>query len=99
MIVEVIEFRLPNGRQIPHELEIDDKCKEKYEEIINMKCRLTSEVLQTGEVSQAIEHSEFDFDIALTSGKDFDENKKALENLILRFNKDEFQRQLSAFDN
>lgn len=99
MIVEVIEFRLPNGRQIPHELEIDDKCKEKYEEIINMKCRLTSEVLQTGEVSQCIEHPEFDFDIAIANGKNLDENKKVLENLILRFDKNELQRQLSMFDN
>jgi hypothetical protein len=87
MIVDVIQYMRPNGRQVPLKLEIDDKCEAKYKEIINCGCRLACEQLQTLEASQTIENADlgFDFDIIITEGSDFNENEKALEDMILRF--------------
>jgi len=98
MLVDVVQYMRPDGRKVYHQLEIDDNCKSKYEEICSCECRLTCEQLQTGAVSQTIEHSEFDFDIILTKGHDFDENKKAIERLILRFNKQQFEKMLKEIE-
>lgn len=91
MKVQVTQFMRPNGRQVLHELEIDDNCKEKYEEIVECGARLTGEQLRTGEVSQTIETVDGDFEIILTKGSDLAENKKALEKIILRFDKVAFE--------
>ena len=87
MIIDVTEFQLPNGRQVHRKLEVDDECEGKYKELVGCGCRLTAEALRTGEVSQCIEGSDFDFDIILTSGDDLEENKKKLEEMIMRFDK------------
>ena len=88
MKVKVMQFQLPDGRQKELEIEIDDKCEAKYQDILSSGSRLTVEALTTGEVSQTIECSEFDYDITLTPGSDFEQNKTALEEMILRFDKD-----------
>jgi predicted ester cyclase len=89
MIVEVTQYMRPVGRQVLHELEIDNKCADKYKEILSCGCRLACEQLQTLEASQTIEHRQlgFDFDMVLTKGNDFDDTKLALEAMILRFDK------------
>ncbi len=87
MIVEVTQFMRPDGRQVKHELEVSDECKEKYEELLSCNTRLTAEQLMSGAVSQTIECTDGDLDFALTKGPDLEENKKELEKMILRFDK------------
>ncbi len=98
LIVDVIQFMRPDGQQVPHQLEIDDTCEPKYKELIACGLRLTCEQLMSGKVSQTIESPDFDFDISLTNGDDLNENKKALERLILRFDKDAFHKMDAAFN-
>lgn len=90
MLVKVTQYMRPNGRQVEQELEIDDKCRDKYEKILDSGARLTAEQLMTGRVSQTIETDDGDFDIILTKGHDFEENRIALETMILRFDETNF---------
>ncbi len=87
MTVTVTQFMRPDGRQVKRELEISDEYKEKYEEILSCDARLTAERLIDGTVSQTIECGNFDFAFAITTGKDFNENKQALEKMILQFDR------------
>ncbi len=98
MTASVTQFMRPNGRQVEHSLEISDDCKDKYQEIIGCGLRLTAEQLGNGTVSQTIEADDFDFDICLTKGSDLDENKKALEQMILRFDKKAFTEMQRGFE-
>ena len=88
MKVNVTQYYRPYGWQETHEIEIRDECAEHYQQIGECGARLTAEQLMTGVVSQAIECEEFDFDMILTPGSDFEQNKRALETLILRFDKE-----------
>jgi hypothetical protein len=92
ILVDVTQYMRPDGRQVPHQLEIDDKCEPKYKELTKWGLRLTCEQLMNGTVSQTIEGSDFDVDIILTGGSDMEKNKEALQDLILRFDVDEFHR-------
>ena len=92
MLVKVTQYYRPDGRQATHELNINDNCKEKYQEIIESCARLTCEQLMTGVVSQTIETPDGDYDIILTDGINFDKNKTALETMIMRFDKTEFDK-------
>ncbi len=98
MIAEVTQYMRPNGRQVNHDLEIDDKCQEKYQEIVDCGARLAAEQLMTLEVSQTIETEDFDFDIILTPGGNLNDNKIALEKMILRFDKNECLKRIAEFD-
>ena len=98
MIVAFPQFMRPDGRQVQHELEISDECKEKYQEIVDCGLRLTGEQLRTLEVSQTIEGPDFDFDMCLTNGKKLDETKKALEKMILRFDKTSYEAMQTQFN-
>ena len=98
MKVDVTQYIKPNGRQVSRTVEIDDKCKGNYAAILSCHARLTVEQLITEQVSQAVECEDFDFDIILTSGADGDENKTAMETMILRFDKDECIKQQAMMD-
>jgi len=98
MIVQVTQFMRPNGRQVQHELKVDDKCKEKYQEIVGCDARLTGEQLMSGVVSQTIETVNGDFDLVLTNGSDLAENKRALEKMVLDFDKDKFEEWNKQFN-
>lgn len=99
MIVHVIQFMRPNGRQVRHTLEVGDSCKEKYQEIIECGARLTSEQLMSGVVSQTIETFDGDFALVLTNGEDLAENKRVLEVMILDFDKIAFGKWHKQFEN
>lgn len=75
MIVEVTQFMRPNGRQVQHNLEIDDNCKESYDQLTKCGARLTGEQLMSGFVSQCIETKDGDFAMTLTNGRDLSKNK------------------------
>jgi hypothetical protein len=51
MIIEVVEYRLPNGQRIPQQLEVNDKYEEIYKEIQSNELELTAELLRTGQIS------------------------------------------------
>lgn len=97
MIVKVTQYMRPNGRQVEHELVINDACKEKYEEMKDCGFRLAAEQLMPGTVSQTVEGSGFDFDIIITDGSDLQENKQKLEEMILRFDKDAALDEIKKF--
>jgi hypothetical protein len=99
IIVDVVQFMRPNGRQVPHQLDVDDNCEAKYKELTGLGLRLTCEQLMNGTVSQTIECPDFDFDIILTNGADLTENKEALEKLILRFDAVEYHKQDELYNN
>ena len=61
---------MPDGRQRKHQVEVSDRLKSQYKLLQNDGCRLTTEVLSTGEVSQCIEHIEGDIDMRLSSTDD-----------------------------
>ncbi len=99
MKVNVTQYMRPNGRRVEHAIEVRDECSQKYQDILDCNANLSTEQLMTGAVSQTIECADGDFDIILTFGKDYDENKEALEKMILRFNKTTFlvwQKQVVA---
>ncbi len=98
MKVEVTQYMRPNGRRVSRVLDIDDACREKFQQIIDNDARLTYEQLMTSQASQAIETNDGDFDITLTKGTDLDENKKALEDMILRFDLDVFAEWKGHFE-
>lgn len=98
MEVQITQFIRPNGRQLLLTISIDDKCKDKYADILACNSQLTVEELMNGTMSQTIECSEFDFDIILTNGSEEEERlKPALEEMILRFDKDACLQQQSEF--
>ena len=91
MIIQVTQFMRPCGKRVCHKLEISDDCKDKYKEIIKCGAMLTGEQLMSGAVSQTIETTDGDFDIVITNGSSLIENKRALEKMILRFDKRAFE--------
>lgn len=97
MIVKVTQYMRPDGRQVEHELKIDNECKEKYQQILDCGARLTCEELRTLEISQTIECSDFDFDIVITKGGKLTKNKEVLEKMILRFDKVKCLKQIESF--
>lgn len=63
MKVNVMQFVLPNGRQVPVTIELPGDLTGQYATMKSCGARLTAEVLTTGEVSLCIEHPEYgDFD-------------------------------------
>ncbi len=97
MKVKVIQFMRPNGRQVEQSIEINDKCKENYDKIIKLGGRLTAEQLMTGVVSQTIENEFEDFDITLSEGSNFKENVIKMEEMIMRFDADEYIKRLKQY--
>jgi len=65
---------------------------------VDCGCRLTAEALRTGEVSQAVESPDFDFDIILTKGSDLNENREKLEEMIMRFDKIAFETMKEQYE-
>lgn len=64
MNVEVTQFLLPNGRQVPITVSVPDNLQSKYRILHDCGARLTAEVLTTGAVSVCVEEPEIgDFDI------------------------------------
>ena len=96
MIVDVTQYMRPDGRQVQHKLTVSNECKEKYDELVSCGARLTGEQLMSRTVSQCIEMPDFDYDMELTDGDDLKENIKALEKMILRFDKVECMKQKEA---
>ena len=98
MKIQVTQFMRPNGRQVQQQLDVNDSCEEKYKELTECGARLTGEQLMNGQVSQCIETEYGDFDIVITKGSDFAQNKKALEDMILRFDKEDCEKWNKRFE-
>jgi hypothetical protein len=65
MLIDIIQFIPPRGRQELRQIEVPDDCAVGYESMRRHGCRLTVETLMTGMVSTCIEHEEGDYDIKL----------------------------------
>ena len=89
MNVEVTQFILPNGRKEVGQMDASNDCKDKYEQLIRSGCRLTAEILRTGEVSLCIEFMDtagyegFDYDCKISNNGP--EITSVLSNMILNF--------------
>jgi hypothetical protein len=96
--IPLTQFILPDGRQsdtfcdgLPADLQ------SQYDLIRENGCRLTCEILTTGDISLAVEHKDGDFDIEIaTNGPGEKSPKKSLERLIRRFNVDAFEKWLES---
>ncbi len=93
MEVEFTQYLMPNGRQVKVTININDNLAEQVSLIRAAGVRLTTEVLRTGQVSFAIEHSEGgDFDSELVAnGPDV---PIAVDRLIRRFDSISFGKWL-----
>jgi hypothetical protein len=66
MLVEVVEFVRPDGRQKNEKLEVANDCAVGYEAMQRKGCRLTAELIINA-VSCCIEHPEGDFSIVVVA--------------------------------
>lgn len=67
IVVEIIQFILPSGKQRHESLVVSDDCQTGYKLLQECGCRLTYEILRTGEISCAIEEPCIgDFDLFLS---------------------------------
>ena len=66
MIVDVVQFLMPDGRQKEITTELPDECEGLYRNMLECGCRFEAEVLTTGEVSVTISDDEGDVDIVLS---------------------------------
>jgi hypothetical protein len=95
MIVHLVQFLRPNGRQVPVECDVPDSLRPQVEAIRERGFRFTSEVLMTDHVSLAIEHPTYgDFDGQIcrnglpepgVTGSTLPDPKEGLIALITRF--------------
>lgn len=97
MIVELTQFMRPDGRQVASSCDVSEELKEQYQQLRSLGCRLTCEVLQTSDISLAIEHEEGDYAIELCENAP-DKPKAALEKLLRRFKPEEFREWLKEIE-
>jgi len=64
-LVDILEFRLPNGRQIPQQKQVDDETFAKWELLKAEKLELQFEFLRTGDASFTIADSEEEEDVGM----------------------------------
>lgn len=95
MQIEVTQFHSLNGRQTQETAEVSDDCRSGYELMRDCGCRLTAEVLSTGQISCTIEHPEGDFDIEITTnGPDV---KIGIERMLKQFTRDKFESWMKTY--
>ena len=58
MVVKVIQFLRPNGKQREQETDLPDSLKSAYQQMLSNGRRFTAEMLTTGEISVCIEDPE-----------------------------------------
>ena len=80
----LLHHLLPTGEKKFYDVDIDDRCQEKYKEIVSSGCWLFIERNPIGFVLQYIENGEQTIDISASRGG-YWENKAALEKMILNF--------------
>lgn len=85
MIVQLLQYCLPAGESKYYEIDIDDRCQEKYEQIVSSGCWLFVERNNNGAVLQYIENDFQTIDISASRGGYWN-NKEALERMIMNFN-------------
>ncbi len=95
MIVWVTQFLLPDGKQRQCQVHISDDLQSQCNLLARCKCRLTAEMLTTGEVSQCIEHEEGDYAIEICTKS---EVVVVLEKMIRAFDKTNFGQWLADFE-
>jgi hypothetical protein len=84
MVVKVIEYRLPNGKQINQQIDISDEYQTAYEEMKRMQCWLTMELLHTGIYSITISDEDQDWDISLSGNSSRNSLIESIETVLKR---------------
>ena len=84
MIVEVIQYIRPSGKESKMTTNISDACEDLYGKMMNSKCCFAAEVLQTGEISLTIENKKIDEDIDGEIVDNGPKVQKALEKMLRR---------------
>jgi len=96
MLVEVVEFVRPNGRQKKERLEVANDCAVGYEAMQRKGCRLTAEFIMNA-VSCCIEHPEGDFSIVVVANGPL--VRTAYEEMLRRFDGAVFDKWLEHMKN
>tara|TARA_Y100000310_G_C20240091_1_gene604233 strand:- start:177 stop:479 length:303 start_codon:yes stop_codon:yes gene_type:complete len=88
--VPVTQFLRPNRCKEQVEGQLNEKYKPQYESLVKCGCRLTAEVLRTGEVSFCIEHPELgDFTGEVASNGP--ESIEKFNAMVARFDEGQFE--------
>lgn len=90
MIVEVTQFKLPDGRKVLQTVNVSDDCQEGYKEMLESSCRLTSEILMDGHVSLCIESKEEDYAIEIVENGP--EVIETIENMLKNFTIQKYEK-------
>lgn len=94
MQIKIIQFVRPHGGRRELSFELTDDLKTQMELIQSCGCEITCEQLQTQKAAQYVTHEKGDFDITISAcGNDAN---KALEEMIRRFDKTEFETWLES---
>ena len=64
--VDVMQFLMPNGRQVPCKTDLPIETQAAYQDMLAHGCRFEAEMLTTGQVSVTISNGEEDVDISVT---------------------------------
>jgi hypothetical protein len=100
MLISVTSFRRPYGESVTTQVEIpqnDEVTWTKYTAIRQAGCRLTAELLRTGEVSICIENPAYgDFRIELFKQVSEEQNLHKMGELINKFDQEEYDAWLAT---
>lgn len=83
-LIDVIEYRLPDGRRINHTLEVSEDIYKIWKRLKAHNFNITVERLTTGEVSTAIEGQNIDVDIDITPERATQEDREKSLYTMLR---------------
>lgn len=98
MKIQITQFWRPDGRRTQESTTVSDEFNDAYCAMIEEGARFTAEVLMNGLVSQCIEYPDFgDFDIEIVQN-DLTEVKKALEDMLRRFDVNRFRLWVKKFE-
>ncbi|MDP3936820.1 MAG: hypothetical protein Q8R92_01640 [Deltaproteobacteria bacterium] len=92
---EATQYLLPDGEQRTRVIELPESLRPQYEAMRACGCRLTGEMLRTGEVSFAIEHPEADYDLVVVPNGP--EGTATWHDMIRRLDRAEFEKWLAQF--
>ena len=97
MLVDVVHFVKPHGRQVPGQFEISDRVKDEYEELTRAGLRITAEIFLPGQVSLCVE--DYDRGDFLTEfGPNGPGLLEAVEKLIGRFDIDAYHDWVAQYE-
>lgn len=90
--IQITEYVLPNGRQVPRTLDLPDEMKAKVDLVAELGCSFSFEVLRTGKCVAYIANNKLGLDPAMeTCFNEEDKIRQAFIHLLSLFTKESFE--------